>query len=165
MPLTEPITALTDYALAGVSLVFASAMYRRIGSGNRVVAWFWCAAFLATAAAATAGGTFHGLTTYLRQTVLDTLWNIALFLAGAAVAFVVAAIHAAHFRREDHTAAWLAGSITVTLAGLAVQQSDFRGVFLNHNDMYHLIQLVALYLLFRCARTTHDRGHAAIVGT
>jgi len=166
MFLTEPTTALTDYALGVVSVGFAVAMYRRIGSDNRVTAWFWCAAFLATAAAATAGGTFHGFTAYLRQTVLDTLWNIVLFLAGAAVAFVVAAIHGAHVRRKDHTAAWLAGSIAVTLAGLAVQQSDFpRGVFLNHNDVYHLIQLVALYLLFRCARTTRDRGHAAMVGT
>jgi len=62
--------------------------------------------------------------------------------------------------------AWLAGSIAVTIAGLAVQQSEFpRGMFLNHNDIYHLIQLVALYLLFRCARTTRDRGHAAMIGT
>ena len=58
------------------------------------------------------------------------------------------------------------GSIAVTIAGLAVQQSEFpRGMFLNHNDIYHLIQLVALYLLFRCARTTRDRGQAAMIGT
>src|SRR5262245_13690392 len=103
MPLTEPVTALTDYALAIMSVVFASAMYRRIGSGIRVVAWLWCAAFLATAAAAMAGGTFHGFRTYLRPTVVDTLWNTTMFLAGAATAFVVAAIHAAHVRREDDT--------------------------------------------------------------
>jgi uncharacterized protein DUF6962 len=166
MHLTEPITALTDYAVALASLVFATSMYRRIGPGNRVSAWFWCAAFLAAAAAAMAGGIFHGFTTYLRQTVLDTLWNITLFLVGGAAAFVVAAIHGAHVRREDYTVVWLAGSIAATLAGLTVQQSDFpRGLFFNHNDVYHVIQMVALYLLFRSARTTRDRGYVAMVGT
>jgi len=94
------------------------------------------------------------------------VWNIALFLAGSAASFVVAAIHAAHVRREDHTVSWLAVSIAVTLAGLAVQQSDFpHGLFFNHNDVYHVMQILALYLLFRCARTTRDRGSVAIVGT
>ena len=126
-------------------------------------AWFWCAAFLATAAAVMAGGIFHGFRTHLRPAALDMVWNIALFLVGGAVAFVVAAIHSAHFRGEAHTMGWLAGSIAVTLAGLAVQQSDFPpGVFFNHNDVYHVIQIVALYLLFRCARTTRDRGSAIV---
>jgi len=166
MPQTEAITALTDYAAALVSAVFAASMYGRIGPGNRVSAWFWCAAFLGAAAAAIAGGTFHGFRTYLRPTTLDGLWNITLFLAGGATAFVAAAIHSAHVRREDHTVGWLAGSIAVTFAGLTVQQSDFpRGLFFNHNDAYHVIQIVALYLLFRCARTTHDRGSLAIIGT
>ena len=158
MPQTEPITALTDYAAAVVSLAFAVSLYRRIGPGYRVCAWFWCAAFLATAAAAMAGGIFHGFRTHLRPTALNLLWNGALFLAGGAVAFVVAAIHCADIRREDHTVDWLAASIAVTLAGLTVQQSDFpRGLFFNHNDVYHVIQIGALYLLFRCARTTRDR--------
>jgi hypothetical protein len=166
MPQTEPITALTDYAAAVVSVVFAASLYRRIGPGNRVSAWFWCAAFLATAAATTAGGIFHGFRTHLRPTALGMLWNSALFLAGGAVAFVVAAIRSADVRREDHTVDWLAGSIVVTLAGLAVQQSDFpRGVFFNHNDVYHVIQIGALYLLFRCARTTRDRPSPATCST
>jgi Family of unknown function (DUF6962) len=166
MPPTEPITALTDYAIAVTSCVFAASMYRRIGPGNRVSAWFWCAAFLATAGAAIAGGTFHGFRTYFRPTTLETLWNVTLFLIGGVAAFVVAAIRGADVRREDHTVEWLAGSIAVTLAGLTVQQSDFpRGAFFNHNDVYHLIQIVALYLLFRCARTTRDRGSLVISST
>jgi len=166
MPESDSINALTDVAAAVASFAFAVSMYRRIGPGNRVSAWFWCASFLAAAAATTAGAIFHGFRTDLQPTALDVVWNITLFLAGSAASFVVAAIHAAHVRRGDHTVSWLAGSIAVTLAGVAVQQSDFpRGLFFNHNDVYHVMQIVALYLLFRCARTTRDRGSLAIAGT
>jgi hypothetical protein len=166
MPQSEPITALTDYAAAIASVVFAGAMYRRIGPGNRVSAWLWCAAFLAAAAAATAGGIFHGFTTSLQPAALAMWWNVAMFLIGGTTAFVVAAIHGADVRREDGTVGWLVASIGVTLAGLAVQQGDFpRGVAFNHNDVYHVIQIAALYLLFRCARTTRDREALAIIGT
>ena len=165
MPQSDSINALTDFAAAVASLVFAISMYRRIGPGNRVTAWLWCASFLAAAAAALAGAIFHGFRTDLHPSTLELVWNLALFLAGSAASFVVAAIHAAHVRREDHTVNWLAGSIAVTLAGLAVQQSDFpRGLFFNHNDVYHVMQMVALYLLFRCARTTRDRRSVSIIG-
>ena len=166
MPQGDSINALTDFAAAVASFVFAASMHRRIGPGNRISAWFWCASFLAAAAAFMAGAIFHGFRTYLHPTPLGIVWDIALFLAGGATSFVIAAIYAAHVRWEDHTVRWLAGSIAVTLAGLAVQQSDFpRGLFFNHNDVYHVMQLVALYLLFRCARTTRDRGSFAITGT
>lgn len=157
--LSEPVTALTDYAAALVSFGFAFAMYRRIGPGNKVVAWFWCAAFLASSAAAIAGGTFHGFAGTLARGALDTLWNLAIFLVGGTTAFVTAAIHSAHVRRVDGTVTWLAAAIGVTIVGLLVQQSDFpRTATFNHNDAYHLIQIVGLSLFFRCALTTRDRG-------
>ena len=53
MPLfAEPVTMLTDYALAAASLGFAVALRRSIGPRNRVSAWFWCAAFIAAGAGA-----------------------------------------------------------------------------------------------------------------
>ena len=159
MHLTEPMTALTDYAVALVSVGFAFAMYRRVGPGNKVVAWFWCAAFSAVSVAAVAGGTFHGFADRLGREALDTLWNLAVFSIGATAGFGTAAIHSAHVRRVDGTVAWLAAGIGVTIVGLAVQQSDFpRLANFNHNDAYHVIQIVGLFLFFRCARTTRDRG-------
>ena len=166
MPQSDSVNALTDVAAAIASFVFAASMYRRIGPGNRVSAWFWCASFLVAAAAAMAGAIFHGFRTDLSPSALEVVWNIAMILAGSAASFVVAAIHAAHVRREDHTVSWLAVSIAVTLSGVAVQQSDFpRGLFFNHNDVFHVMLIVALYLLFRCARTTRDRGSLAIART
>jgi len=159
MHLTEPMTALTDYAAALVSVSFAIAMYRRVGPGNKVVAWFWCAGFGAAAAAAIAGGTFHGFADTFGRGTLDSLWNVAVFLIGVSTAFVIAAIHASHIRRVDGTVAWLAAAIGVTSVGLMVQQSNFpRTRNFNHNDAYHVIQIVGLFLFFRCALTTRDRG-------
>jgi hypothetical protein len=159
MHLSEPMTALTDYAAALVSFGFAVAMYRRITRDNRVSPWFWCAAFLASSGAAIAGGTFHGFAEALSRGASGTLWNLAVFLIGASTAFVTAAIHSAHVRRVDGTVPWLAAGIVVTLIGLAVQQSNFpNGANFNHNDAYHVIQIVALVLFFRCALTTRDRG-------
>ena len=158
MTLNEPVTALTDYAAALVSLGFALSMYRRVGPGNKVSAWFWCASFLAAAGAAACGGTFHGFSATLSRGALQGLWNSSMVLIGVSVAFVAAAVHGAHVRRIDRTVHWLVAGIVVSFAGLAVQQSDLRIGILNHNDIYHLIQIAGLFLLFRCAGTTRDRG-------
>lgn len=60
MRISEPTTMLTDYALAGLCLYFAAALWNgsRQPGGRRVV--LWMAAFLVTALAALAGGTAHG---------------------------------------------------------------------------------------------------------
>jgi hypothetical protein len=164
MHLTEPVTTLTDYLLAAASLAFAFSVGRSMGPHNRVSGWFWCAAFIAAAAAAAAGGTGHGFAAHLDGGTLRGLWNFVLFSMGACAAFVTAGIHAAYVRREDGTVKWLALGIAVTLAGAFVQQRRFAGSPLfNHNDAYHLIQLVALYFLYRCARTVRDRPGVAPV--
>ena len=156
MHLAEPVTTLTDYALAVVSLCFALALARSIGPGNKVSAWLWCAAFSAAAAAALLGGTYHGYAGYLPASVRQTLWNLTVFSMGSCAAFVTGGVHAAGIRRNG-TFKWLAGGIAVTLLGGMVQQTRFAAGNFNHNDIYHLIQIVGLYLLFRCARTTRDR--------
>jgi hypothetical protein len=156
MYLTEPVTMLTDYGLAAASLGFAIALGRSIGPGNRVSGWFWCAAFAASAVAAAAGGTYHGFATHLGQETLRSLWNVAMFSMGACGAFITAGIHSAYV--SDGTVKWLVSGIVVTLLGGAVQQGRIpRGANFNYNDAYHLIQIVGLYFLFRCARTVRDR--------
>ena len=45
---------------------------------------------------------------------------------------------------------WVIASIVVTVIGSLVQQSRFAlHPHFNHNDLYHVIQLVALWLLYR----------------
>jgi hypothetical protein len=159
MHAAEPVTMLTDYALAAVSLAFAWRVGRAIGPRNRVSAWFWCGAFLAAAAAGIAGGTYHGVTGPAEGALRHGLWTLVAFAAGACGAFVTAGIHAADVRWQDGTVQWLAAGIAVTIAGAVVQQFGLpAGVPIGHNDAYHVIQILGLYALFRCARTVHDRA-------
>jgi len=161
MPFAEPITTLTDYALAVVGLAFAVGIGRRIGPRNRVSAWLFCAALLAAGVAALTGGTFHGFGPQLGAASRRALWNVTVFAMGAVGAFVTAAVHAAHVRRGDGTVAWLAAGIAVTLAGAAIQQGLLPyPAALNRNAAYHLIQIAGLYALFRCAQTVRDRPGA-----
>ena len=155
---TEEITALTDYALAAVSLGFAVAIGRSIGSHNRVSAWFWCAAFIAAAVAGIAGGTFHGVVSQSDDAPRRLLWTLIIVSMGVFGAFVTAGIHAADVRRSDGTVGWLAAGIAITLIGGAVQRLQLTQIApLDQNGAYHLIQIAGLYLFYRCARTVKDR--------
>jgi hypothetical protein len=162
MPFAEPATTLTDYALAVVSLAFAVAIARSMTADTRVTAWFWCAAFAAASVAGFTGGTFHGARASVEAGTEGLLWNVAVASMGACGAFITAGIHAAHVRWRDGTVQWLASGIAVTVGGAAVQ----RGLLpspagLDRNVTFHLIQIAALYLFFRCARTVRDRPGTA----
>jgi hypothetical protein len=55
--------------------------------------------------------------------------------------------------RRGRSTPWVLGSIVVSVIGALVQQSGFAlHRHFNHNDLYHLIQLVALWLLYRGGR-------------
>lgn len=68
--MNEPVTALTDYALAAVCGVLGS----RLGSHSR----FWMLAFLALGLAAVLGGTWHGFWQS------DALWKATTLSVGVA---------------------------------------------------------------------------------
>ena len=158
MQITEPVTMLTDYALAAASLYFAYLLARILSPRNRVSAWLWCAGFLASAVAALLGGIYHGFASDFDASILRSMWNIAVFVMGLSGGCMVGGIHAAYVRREDGTVKWIAAGVLVTLIGLTVQQTGFRSHSdFNHNDIYHLIQIAAFYLLFRGACTLRDR--------
>jgi hypothetical protein len=76
-------------------------------------------------------------------------YGITLLLVGAAALV-----------RRDESRWWILGSIVVSIAGALVQRSGFTlHRHFNHNDLYHVIQLVALWLLYRGGRamTTASR--------
>jgi hypothetical protein len=158
MQISEPVTMLTDYAIALVCFVFAVRLGKMIGPRTKVSVWFWCAGFVATGIAAAIGGTFDGFATYFETGTHRALWNLTIYAVGASGAFMTAGVHAAYIRREDGTVRWLVLGILVTIIGGIVQQSGIRrGEHFNHNDVYHLIQIVGLYFFFRCAQTVRDR--------
>ncbi len=54
------------------------------------------------------------------------------------------------FVRRGPSTPWVIASIVVSVIGALVQQSGFAlHRHFNHNDLYHVIQLIALWLLFR----------------
>ena len=67
--------------------------------------------------------------------------------------FSVALIQAYEYRnRRAASAPWLVGGVLVTLMGAVVQRSGFTlHPHFNHNDLYHLIQVGGLLLLYRGA--------------
>ena len=56
----------------------------------------------------------------------------------------------AYYRSRAASAPWVVGGVVVTLLGAIIQQSGF-GLHrhFNHNDLYHVIQVAGLWLLYR----------------
>lgn len=186
--MSEPTTALTDYAMGVVALILA--MRSAIG---------WRYAFLFTGIAAISGGVYH--------TAASTLvWRITVFSVGIATFCLIASAAAATLeRRTARFVAALAGAqlvfyaiwmatheafvyviadygsgmlgvailyamayprmpdasklillgIFIAAIGAAVQASGFTiHPRFNHNDLYHVIQIGSLILLYRGARAS-----------
>lgn len=57
------------------------------------------------------------------------------------------------FRHRGESAPWIIAGVVVTLLGALVQQSGFAmHRHFNHNDLYHVVQIGGLLLLYRGAR-------------
>jgi len=76
-----------------------------------------------------------------------------------AAAFLLAAFGTAYFRCHARWALVGAGSIALMFAAAVVQQSgiDLHPQYFNHNALYHLIQAIALFLLYRAVRKSTTR--------
>ncbi len=91
----------------------------------------------------------------LEASTTAALWKVTVFLIGFSAACMISGTRVALVGQEGKR--WLIRGVTVSLLGLAVQQSDivlYRN--LNHNDIYHLIQLGGLYCLYRGALLIED---------
>ncbi len=59
-------------------------------------------------------------------------------------------------------AGWVAAGVAVSFAAAAVQRSGFAlHQHFNHNDIYHVIQMAGLYLLYRGGSLLRDRRRGA----
>lgn len=162
MPISEPTTMLTDYALGLACVYFASALFsrsRRTG-GRRV--GLWMAAFSVTALAALAGGTAHGFRVPLGER-WELVWAVTVWSIAASSSLLIAAGVRSVLRSEARNASersdgiqWLKRGIVASLVGLVVLVSKLSiHQHFNHNDLYHVIQLGGLYCLYRGAFLLH----------
>lgn len=70
----------------------------------------------------------------------------------AMVGVLIVQASAASMRREE-SAKWIIAGVLVSLIAAGAQQSGFTiHENVNHNDVYHIIQMVAVYLFFRGTR-------------
>lgn len=212
MPITEPITMLTDYAIAVETSGFSILLFKLGQFRQQTAIKFWAAAFGNVAIAAALGGTCHGFARLLKGSVLALLWKIMLLALSLAGCFMLLAtlksslprrwqrwgnglvgikffaylgwtiLHPSlddafvygvvdylsamlwvllleisavfHFRRS----LWIIAGILMSGVAIAFQTSGvvlFK--YFNHNDLYHLIQMIALYWFYRGARLLKDR--------
>ncbi len=64
----------------------------------------------------------------------------------------------ARIARRDESARWLLAGLALSLVGLAIQQSSIgSGAYFNHNDIFHTLQIAALWLFYRGAKMLEDR--------
>lgn len=159
MQITEPVTMLTDYALATANLLFAVSIYTKLHSRNRVTGLLLMLGFVAESISAFAGGTFHGFAAHIKAPDLRSLWNVILISAGCALAFLASGIHAAEVRRVNGR--WIVAGIVVAVVSLGIQMTGFRTrQNFNHNDIFHTILIAAMYLFYKGAGTLRDRPYS-----
>jgi hypothetical protein len=74
---------------------------------------------------------------------------LAILLVGALYAWV---------RWSEPGATWLIGGVLVTLVGSVGQAAGWGSIAtFNHNDLFHVVQMVALYLFYRGGALLVDR--------
>jgi len=77
---------------------------------------------------------------------------------GAAM-LVAAILHAVTYRHDPQPARWILAGIAIAAAGAAVQALRISPhPHFNHNDLFHVIQMLSLIALYRGARLARDRG-------
>ena len=161
--ITEPMTMVTDYLLTALCVLLAVELIRRAGLSKRRPIVLWVASFFVAAVAALAGGTAHGFKLYLGENHA-TVWTVTVYSIGlSAILMLLAGIRSAKrpttadAARRSTGHKWLKAGLAVSAAGVLIQQIGI-GIHehFNHNDIYHLVQMVGIYCFYRGALCLHD---------
>ena len=199
--MTEPITTLTDYALAGVAFIFAGFLLRAARQKQQISVICWGLAFGFVGLAAAIGGTCHGfllggLGNPLWQAMLYSLSTASLLLLSGSIvgslarprrgwllaaliksttlwaslldqpdfravaldyALSLAVVLGLQLWRPDSAAPWLLTGILTSGLALLLLATQLTAGSLNAADLYHLVQLVGLGLLYQGAKQLRDR--------
>jgi Family of unknown function (DUF6962) len=168
MIVTEPMTMVTDYLIALMSLGIAISLVRRSARNGGRRVWVWVTAFGVVALAALAGGTAHGFRVPLGES-WSLVWRVTLWSIGSgSVLLIVAGVASVKyseasspsFRRQGIS--WVKRAIAASLLGLAVLVAKLSlHPHFNQNDLYHVIQMFGLYCLYRGALLLHGLEEGA----
>ena len=152
MSISEPTTLVTDYLLAVVSAIFGIALLRL---RTHRATLLWSIGFLSLAAAGLTGGSFHGFRLMMTDSAHRSLWNITCLLIGASAAFMISGAMTGPLSRHGKNTRWHAAGLILSIGGLVIQQGHLSlHPSFNHNDLFHCVQILALFCFFRGARMT-----------
>jgi hypothetical protein len=91
----------------------------------------------------------------LRRAASDGDFRWAVLDYGTALLLLLLLAALAWRRQRALWAPWAAGGIAVSLVAAALQQAGWDPHrHFNHNDLYHLVQMVGLWLLYRAGRAS-----------
>ncbi len=167
MFISEPTTTLTDYAMAIESVILAVSLRRAIIAADRQpapAARLYLAGFIMAAWASFAGGTSHGFRPQMGEWVWGHVWSFTVFaIVTAFVLLIAGGVRSAmspmvvNPERRRSGRRWLLVGFGATAVGLTlmVQKVSFHQHF-NHNDLYHVVQMVGLYGVYRGGRRLLD---------
>ena len=163
MHVTEPMTLVTDYLLAGESILLALSLLLRSRAAGRGAVGLWGVAFLVGGLAALAGGTAHGFRLHLGEANWSVVWNLTVGSIGASAVLMLAAGIRSVLRSEASGEAerqagvgYLKKGILVSLVGLSILLGKLSlHRHLNQNELYHLVQMLGLFLFYRGALLLH----------
>jgi hypothetical protein len=137
-------TVLVGTGLAGSLILGGTALATLTGWGR--------GAFLA--------GTAGQLAVYLAVSGSDdvrlAVWN------GAVTILAVLALALATASHDSGRLAWILLALGLSAAGLAAQRAGVTAAFLNHNDVCHVLQTVALWPFYRAGLRLHDRDRRPV---
>ena len=162
MHVTEPMTMVTDYLLAGECVFFGLSLLARSRRAGRGSVGLWVAAFAVITLAALAGGTAHGFRLYLGANG-SVVWTVTMWSIGAgAVLLLLAGLRSA-LRPEPGAqkdrkagASWLKKGVLVSAIGIALMVTKVSlHPHFNQNDLYHVVQMVGLYCFYRGGLLLH----------
>ncbi len=128
MTIAEPMTLLTDYALAGVTgwLGWLMSRAREVQSSRSS----WALAFAALTVAALLGGTHHGFAPQLSENTLHWLWKATVLAVGTASFAMVA----------GSTIAATTGSVRKGLLAVAAAKlALYSGWMLSHDEFIYVV--------------------------
>lgn len=86
----------------------------------------------------------------------DFDWVVANYVLAM---LVVLALQLVQARRAQPSAAWIAAGIVTSFIGAAIQLAELApSPWFNHNDVYHVVQMAAMWLLYRGGLLLRDRS-------
>ena len=86
----------------------------------------------------------------------DAFVNVIVEYGSAMLCVMLLYLGASRLRREP-SARWVIAGVALTFAAAGVQQSGFDlHRHLNHNDLQHLVQMVAVWFLYKGGSTLRD---------